>query len=51
MPSRHLAGVAPIPASSEQVQRVRLNRGGNRQLLRPVFRLLVEGSEVRVEAA
>ena len=90
-----LAGVAPIPASSGQVQRMRLNRGGNRQLnramhviavtqarfyppakayvtrrieadgktrreairalkrqlVRPVFRLLVEGSEVRVEAA
>ena len=90
-----LAGVAPIPASSGQVQRMRLNRGGNRQLnralhiiavtqsrfhppakayvtrrieadgktwreairalkrqlVRPVFRLLVEGSEVRLEAA
>jgi transposase len=29
-----LAGVAPIPASSGQVQRMRLNRGGNRQLNR-----------------
>jgi transposase len=29
-----LAGVAPIPASSGQVQRLRLNRGGNRQLNR-----------------
>jgi transposase len=90
-----LAGVAPIPASSGQVQRMRLNRGGNRQLnramhviavtqarfyppakayvtrrieadgetrreairalkrqlVRPVFRLLVEGSEVSLEAA
>src|SRR5450756_1682124 len=90
-----LAGVAPIPASSGQVQRMRLNRGGNRQLnralhviavtqarfyppakayvtrrieadgktwreairalkrqlVRPVFRLLVEGSEVRLEVA
>jgi len=90
-----LAGVAPIPASSGQVQRMRLNRGGNRQLnramhviavtqarfyppakayvtrrieadgktwreairalkrqlVRSVFRLLVEGSEVRLEAA
>ena len=90
-----LAGVAPIPASSGQVQWVRLNRGGNRQLnramhliavtqsrfyppakayvtrrievdgktwreairalkrqlVRPVFRLLVEGSQVRLEAA
>jgi transposase len=90
-----LAGVAPIPASSGQVQRMRLNRGGNRQLnralhviavtqsrfhpparayvtrrieadgktrreairalkrqlVRPVFRLLLEGSEVRLDAA
>jgi transposase len=90
-----LAGVAPIPASSGQVQRMRLNRGGNRQLnralyviavtqsrfhppakayvarrmeadgktwreairalkrllVRPVFRLLVEGSVVPAEAA
>jgi transposase len=90
-----LAGVAPIPASSGQVQRMRLNRGGNRQLnralhviavtqarfhppakayvtrrmetdgktwpeairalkrqlVRPVFRLLVEGADVRLEAA
>ncbi len=90
-----LAGVAPIPASSGQVQRMRLNRGGNRQLnralyviavtqsrfhppakayvtrrmtvdgktwreairalkrllVRPVFRLLVEGSVVLAEAA
>jgi len=29
-----LAGVAPIPASSGQVSRMRLNRGGNRQLNR-----------------
>jgi len=29
-----LAGVAPIPASSGQLVRVRLNRGGNRQLNR-----------------
>lgn len=90
-----LAGVAPIPASSGQVQRMRLNRGGNRQLnrafyviavtqsrfhpptkayvarrmeadgktwreairalkrqlVRPVFRLLVEGSWVQLVAA
>jgi transposase len=90
-----LAGVAPIPASSGQVQRMRLNRGGNRQLnrafyviavtqsrfhppakayvarrmeadgktwreairalkrqlVRPVFRLLVEGSGVQLAAA
>ena len=29
-----LAGVAPIPASSGQIKRMRLNRGGNRQLNR-----------------
>jgi transposase len=29
-----LAGVAPIPASSGQTQRMRLNRGGNRRLNR-----------------
>jgi transposase len=29
-----IAGVAPIPASSGQTQRMRLNRGGNRQLNR-----------------
>ena len=29
-----LAGVAPIPASSGQTSRMRLNRGGNRQLNR-----------------
>jgi transposase len=32
-----LAGVAPIPASSGQRQRMRLNRGGNRQLNRALF--------------
>jgi transposase len=32
-----LAGVAPIPASSGQTQRVRLNRGGNRQLNRALY--------------
>jgi transposase len=32
-----LAGVAPIPASSGEVQRMRLNRGGNRQLNRALF--------------
>ena len=31
-----LAGVAPIPASSGQRQRMRLNRGGNRQLNRAI---------------
>jgi transposase len=32
-----LAGVAPIPASSGQVARVRLSRGGNRQLNRALY--------------
>jgi transposase len=32
-----LAGVAPIPASSGTVQRMRLNRGGNRQLNRALY--------------
>lgn len=32
-----LAGVAPIPASSGQVQRVRLSRGGNLQLNRALY--------------
>jgi transposase len=32
-----LAGVAPIPASSGQIQRMRLNRGGNRQLNRALY--------------
>ena len=32
-----LAGVAPVPASSGQVQRMRLNRGGNRQLNRSLY--------------
>ena len=31
-----LAGVAPIPASSGQTHRMRLNRGGNRQLNRAI---------------
>jgi transposase len=31
------AGAAPIPASSGQVQRVRLNRGGNRRLNHALF--------------
>jgi transposase len=34
-----LAGVAPIPASSGQVQRMRLNRGGNRQLNRALYHI------------
>jgi transposase len=32
-----LAGVAPIPASSGQTQRRRLNRGGNRRLNRAFY--------------
>lgn len=32
-----LAGVAPIPASSGAIRRVRLNRGGNRRLNRALF--------------
>jgi len=32
-----LAGVAPIPASSGEVQRLRLNRGGNRRLNRALY--------------
>jgi transposase len=32
-----LAGVAPIPASSGQTSRMRLNRGGNRQLNRALY--------------
>lgn len=32
-----LAGVAPIPASSGQTQRMRLNPGGNRQLNRALY--------------
>jgi len=36
-----LAGVAPIPASSGQVQRMRLNRGGNRQLNRALHTIAI----------
>jgi transposase len=36
-----LAGVAPIPASSGQTQRMRLNRGGNRQLNRALHVIAV----------
>jgi len=32
-----LAGVAPIPASSGEVKRMRLNRGGNRRLNRALY--------------
>jgi len=36
-----LAGIAPIPASSGNTQRVRLDRGGNRQLNAAVHRIAV----------
>src|SRR5262249_15901564 len=36
-----LAGVAPIPASSGPVQRMRLNRGGNRRLNRAFYVIAV----------
>jgi transposase len=36
-----LAGVAPIPASSGQIQRMRLNRGGNRRLNRAFYVIAV----------
>jgi hypothetical protein len=36
-----LAGVAPIPASSGQVSRMRLNRGGNRQLNRAFYTIAI----------
>jgi transposase len=39
-----LAGVAPIPASSGQIQRMRLNRGGNRQLNRAFYVIAVTQS-------
>lgn len=40
-----LAGVAPIPASSGQTHRMRLNRGGNRQLNRALHTIaLVQSS-------
>ena len=39
------AGVAPIPASSGQVQRMRLNRGGNRQLNRALFTVALVQSQ------
>jgi transposase len=32
-----LAGVAPIPASSGEIRRMRLNRGGNRRLNRAFY--------------
>lgn len=39
-----LAGVAPVPASSGQIQRMRLNRGGNRQLNRALYVIAVSQS-------
>jgi transposase len=36
-----LAGVAPIPASSGQVSRMRLNRGGNRQINRALHGIIL----------
>ena len=36
-----LAGVAPIPASSGQVTRYRLNRGGDRQLNRALYTIVL----------
>ena len=36
-----LAGIAPIPASSGNSQRVRLHRGGNRQLNAAVYRIAI----------
>jgi transposase len=41
-----LAGVAPIPASSGQTQRMRLNRGGNRQLNRALHTVAVVQARV-----
>jgi transposase len=45
-----LAGVAPIPASSGQVQRMRLNRGGNRQLNRAFYIIVVTQSRFHTPA-
>ena len=36
-----LAGVAPVPASSGQVSRMRLNRGGNRQINRALHGIVL----------
>ncbi len=40
------AGVAPIPASSGRTQRVRLNRGGDRQLNCALHRIAVTRARV-----
>ncbi len=45
-----LAGVAPIPASSAQVQRMRLNRGGNRQLNRALHVIATVRTSQRLRA-
>jgi transposase len=37
----HLCGVAPIPASSGKVTRVRLNRAGNRQANHALWRIVL----------
>jgi transposase len=37
----HLCGVAPIPASSGRTQRHRLNRGGDRQANRAIWRVAI----------
>lgn len=39
-----LAGVAPIPASSGEVHRMRLNRGGNRRLNRALYTVALSQS-------
>lgn len=39
-----LAGVAPIPASSGETRRMRLNRGGNRQLNRALYTIALSQS-------
>jgi transposase len=44
------AGVAPIPASSGNTQRHRLNRGGNRQLNAALHRIAVTQLRVHAEA-
>ena len=45
-----LAGVAPIPASSGQVQRMRLNRGGNRRLNRAFYVIAIAQSRWHPDA-
>jgi transposase len=45
-----LAGVAPIPASSGQTRRMRLNRGGNRQLNRAIHVVALVQARVHAPA-